>query len=133
MHCFLSALQVRCWPAYFFFEHYPSRIFWGNIGALSVGAAIGCLIVTQNFLISGFIMLIHHTVNFLMYVYWRMYTQKYPLVEFGHFRDYGTVDVPTPLTLKWVFPYYFRMTEKQEAAAMYALTAVFCVIGFYVL
>jgi hypothetical protein len=21
MHCFLSALQVRCWPAYFFFEH----------------------------------------------------------------------------------------------------------------
>jgi UDP-N-acetylglucosamine--dolichyl-phosphate N-acetylglucosaminephosphotransferase len=132
MHCFLSALQVRCWLAYFFFEHYPSRIFWGNIGALSVGAAIGCLIVTQNFLISGFIMLIPHTVNFLMYVYWRMHTQKYPLVKFGHIRDDGTIEVPNPLMLKWVLPYYFRMTEKQGAAAMYALNTVFCIIELYV-
>jgi UDP-N-acetylglucosamine--dolichyl-phosphate N-acetylglucosaminephosphotransferase len=67
--------------SYFFFENYPARIFWGNIGALSVGAAIGALIVTQNFLISGFIMLIPHTGNFLMYVYWRMHIQKYPLVK----------------------------------------------------
>jgi UDP-N-acetylglucosamine--dolichyl-phosphate N-acetylglucosaminephosphotransferase len=118
--------------AYFWFENYPARIFWGNIGALSVGAAIGCLIVTQGFLISGFIMLIPHTVNFLMYVYWRMNTQKYPMAKFGSERDDGTIEVPNPLTLKWVLPYYFRITEKQGAYAMYGLTALFCVIGFYV-
>jgi UDP-N-acetylglucosamine--dolichyl-phosphate N-acetylglucosaminephosphotransferase len=118
--------------AYFFFENYPARIFWGNIGALSVGAAIGAFIVTQGFIISGFIMLIPHTVNFLMYVYWRMHTRKYPLSKFGKVRDDGTLEVPNPLTLKWVLPYYFRVTEKEGAAAMYALTAVFCVIGFYV-
>ena len=118
--------------AYFWFENYPARIFWGNIGALSVGAAIGCLIVTQGFLISGFIMLIPHTVNFLMYVYWRMNTKKYPMAKFGHERDDGTIEVPNPLTLKWVLPYYFRITEKQGAYAMYGLTALFCVIGFYV-
>jgi UDP-N-acetylglucosamine--dolichyl-phosphate N-acetylglucosaminephosphotransferase len=118
--------------AYFWFENYPARIFWGNIGALSVGAAIGCLIVTQGFLISGFIMLIPHTVNFLMYVYWRLNTQKYPLAKFGSERDDGTIEVPNPLTLKWVLPYYYRMTEKQGAYAMYGLTALFCVIGFYV-
>jgi UDP-N-acetylglucosamine--dolichyl-phosphate N-acetylglucosaminephosphotransferase len=118
--------------AYFFFENYPARIFWGNIGALSVGAAIGALIVTQGFIISGFIMLIPHTVNFLMYVYWRLNQQKYPLAKFGRIREDGTIEVPNPLTLKWVLPYYFPMTEKQGAYAMYALTAVFCMIGFYV-
>jgi UDP-N-acetylglucosamine--dolichyl-phosphate N-acetylglucosaminephosphotransferase len=76
-------------------------------------------------------MLISHTVNFLMYVYWRMHIQKYPLVKFEYIRDDGTIEVPNRVTLKWVLPYYFRMTEKQ-GAAMYALTAVFCVIGLYV-
>ena len=118
--------------AYFFFENYPARIFWGNVGALSVGAAIGALIVTQGFIISGFIMLIPHTVNFLMYVYWRMNCRKYPLAKFGKVRDDGTIEVPNPLTLKWVLPYYFRMTEKQGACAMYGLTVVFCALGFYI-
>jgi UDP-N-acetylglucosamine--dolichyl-phosphate N-acetylglucosaminephosphotransferase len=117
--------------AYFWFENYPARIFWGNIGALSVGAAIGALIVTQGFIISGFIMLIPHTVNFLMYVYWRLNVTKYPMVKFGRERDDGTIEVPNPLTLKWVLPYYFRMTERQGAYAMYGLTALFCAIGFY--
>ena len=69
--------------AYFWFEKYPSRIFWGNIGALSVGAAIGCMMVTQSFIISGFIMLIPHTVNFLLYVYWRLRSNRYPAAKFG--------------------------------------------------
>jgi UDP-N-acetylglucosamine--dolichyl-phosphate N-acetylglucosaminephosphotransferase len=118
--------------AYFWFENYPARIFWGNIGALSVGSAIGALIVTQGFLASGFIMLIPHTVNFLMYVYWRLNTRKYPSAKFGHEREDGTLEVPNPLTLKWVLPYYFRVTEKQGVYAMYGLTALFCAIGFYV-
>ena len=117
--------------AYFWFENYPARILWGNIGALSVGAAIGALIVTQGFIISGFVMLIPHTVNFLMYIYWRLNQRKYPMVKFGRERDDGTIEVPNPLTLKWVLPYYFRMTERQGACAMYGLTAVFCAIGFY--
>jgi UDP-N-acetylglucosamine--dolichyl-phosphate N-acetylglucosaminephosphotransferase len=131
-----NALFIVCLTgavaAYFLFEKYPARIFWGNIGALSVGAAIGCMIVTQGFIISGFIMLIPHTVNFLMYVYWRLRPRKYPIAKFGKERDDGTVEVPNPLTLKWVLPYYFRMTEKTAGYAMFALTAGFCVLGFYI-
>jgi len=117
--------------AYFWFEKYPSRIFWGNIGALSVGAAIGCLIVTQGFIISGFVMLIPHTVNFLLYVYWRLRIARYPEAKFGSIREDGTVEVPNPLTLKWVLPYYFRMSEQRATFAMFSVTAVFCAIGFY--
>jgi UDP-N-acetylglucosamine--dolichyl-phosphate N-acetylglucosaminephosphotransferase len=117
---------------YFWFEKYPSQIFWGNVGALSVGAAIGCLIVSQGFIVSGFIMLIPHTLNFLMYVYWRIRIKRYPIAKFGATRDDGTLEVPNPLTLKWVLPYYFRMTEKSATYAMFALTAGFCVLGFYI-
>jgi len=109
------------------FERYPSRVFWGNIGSLTVGAAIGVLIVMQGYIISGFVMLLPHTINFLMYVYWRI--KKYPPAKFGKIRDDGTLEVPNPLTLKWVLPYYMKMTEKQATYAMYAVTAVFCIIG----
>ena len=131
-----NALFIVCLTgavmAYFWFEKYPSRIFWGNIGALSVGAAIGCMIVTQSFIISGFVMLIPHTVNFLLYVYWRLRSSRYPAAKFGSLREDGTIEVPNPLTLKWVLPYYFRMSEQKATYAMFAVTAVFCVIGFYV-
>jgi UDP-N-acetylglucosamine--dolichyl-phosphate N-acetylglucosaminephosphotransferase len=129
-----NALFIICLTGavagYFLFERYPSRIFWGNIGALSIGAAIGAMIVTQGFIISGFIMLIPHTINFLMYVYWRL--KKYQTVKFGKVREDGTLEVPNPLTLKWVLPYYFRMTEKNASYAMLAVTGVFCVFGFFI-
>jgi len=128
-----NALFIICLTGalagYFLFERYPSQIFWGNIGALSIGAAIGAMIVSEGFIISGFIMLIPHTVNFLLYVYWRL--KKYPVAKFGKVREDGTLEVPNPLTLKWILPYYFRINERKAGYAMFAVTGVFCVLGFY--
>jgi UDP-N-acetylglucosamine--dolichyl-phosphate N-acetylglucosaminephosphotransferase len=130
-----NALFIVCLTGavmgYFWFEKYPSRIFWGNVGALSIGAAIGCMIVTQGFIVSGFIMLIPHTVNFLMYVYWRLNVRKYPIAKFGIAREDGTIEVPNPLTLKWVLPYYFRMTERTAGYCMFGITTLFCMIGLF--
>lgn len=112
---------------FYFYERYPARIFWGNVGSLTVGAAIGTIIVIQGFIISGFIMLIPHTVNFFMYVYWII--KKYPHVKFGKIREDGTLEVPNNLTLKWVLPYYYRLNEKQATYAMFLLTSIFCIIG----
>jgi UDP-N-acetylglucosamine--dolichyl-phosphate N-acetylglucosaminephosphotransferase len=100
------------------------------VGSLTVGASLGVMIVMQGFIVSGFIMLIPHTINFLMYVYWRV--KKYPQFKFGKTRDDGTLEVPNNLTLKWVLPYYFRVTEKQSTYAMFAVTAIFCVIGILI-
>ena len=115
---------------FYMFEKYPSKIFWGNIGSLTVGATIGTIIVIQGFIISGFVMLIPHTVNFLMYVYWRV--RKFPVAKFGKDRGDGYLNVPNPLTLKWVLPYYYNMTEKQGTYAMFLLTAIFCAIGILI-
>ncbi len=114
---------------FYLYEQYPARIFWGgNVGSLTVGgAAIGTIIVIQGFIISGFIMLIPHTINFLLYVYWKI--KKYPAAKFGTVREDGTLEVPNALTLKWILPYHYRLTEKQATYAMFLLTSVFCVAG----
>lgn len=125
--CLTGALLGYIW-----FEKYPSRIFWGNVGALSIGAAIGALIVTQGYIISGFIMLIPHIINFLLYVYWRLNTAKYPIAKFGKVKENGILEVPNPLTLKWVLPYYFPMTEQRATYCMYAFSLIFCCIGFII-
>ncbi|MDY6865178.1 MAG: UDP-N-acetylglucosamine-1-phosphate transferase [Halobacteriota archaeon] len=115
---------------FLWYNRYPSRIFLGNTGALTVGSAIGLIIVVQGFFVSGFVMLIPHVVNFLMYVFWRL--RRFPVAKFGEIRDDGTLEVPNPLTLKWVLPYYFNITEKRTTQAMLLLTLLFCVIGFFV-
>ncbi|WP_367343959.1 glycosyltransferase 4 family protein [Methanomethylovorans sp.] len=112
---------------FYLYDRYPSQIFWGNVGSLAIGATIGAAIVIQGFVISGFIMLIPHTVNFLMYVYWK--AKKFPAAKFGRAREDGTLEVPNNLTLKWVLPYYYRMTERQATYAMFLITGIFCLIG----
>lgn len=114
---------------FYLYERYPSRIFWGNIGSLTVGSAIGAIIVIQGFIVSGFIMLIPHTVNFMMYVYWRV--MKLPVAKFGKLKEDGSLEVPNALTLKWVLPYYFKVTEKQGTWAMFTITGIFCIMGIF--
>jgi UDP-N-acetylglucosamine--dolichyl-phosphate N-acetylglucosaminephosphotransferase len=115
---------------FYLFERYPSKIFWGNIGSLAIGSTIGVFIVVQGFVVSGFIMLIPHTINFLLYAYWKI--RKHPIAKFGKIRSDGTLEVPNPLTLKWILPYYMRVNEKQATRAMFIVTGVFCVIGLFV-
>jgi len=133
LSCMLGATLGFMW-----YNRYPARIFWGNIGSLSLGAAIGAAIVVSGFLVSGFIMLIPHTTNFLMYAYWRLMHRRHPedrrwkIEKFGKVREDGTLVVPNRLTLKWVLPYYYKMTEKQAVLAMYALTIPFCVAALFI-
>jgi len=127
---FAITCMISATLAFFWYNKHTSRIFWGNIGALTVGSLIGIFIVIQGFLISGLVMLIPHIINFIMYVYWRI--KKLPPDKFGKIRYDGTIEVPNQLTLKWFLPYYKRMTEKQATCLMYLLTLVFCIAGFFI-
>jgi UDP-N-acetylglucosamine--dolichyl-phosphate N-acetylglucosaminephosphotransferase len=130
----LTGAIVALW----FFNRYPAQIFEGNTGSLMIGGGIGLLIIIQGYHFSGFVMLIPHTINFLMYVYWRICHRsaqddpKYKITKFGRLRKDGTLRVPNQLTLKWVLPYKYKMTEQQAVWVMYLLTIVFCVLGFFV-
>jgi len=113
--------------AFLYFETYPAKIFWGNVGSLMVGAAVGAFIVLSGLELFGVVILIPHIINFLMYVVWKI--KKIGEVKFGGLREDGTLIVPNPLTFKWLFPYYFRLTENQTMWIMYAITLLFGIIG----
>ena len=123
---------------FFWHNKYPSKILEGNIGSLAVGAAIGAGLIIQHYLLAGIIMLMPHIINFLMYAFWRIQHARHPdderwkIVKFGHVREDGTLEVPNCLTLKWLLPYYFRMTERQVVYSMYVLTLAFCIIALFI-
>ncbi|MCK5309089.1 MAG: UDP-N-acetylglucosamine-1-phosphate transferase [Thermoplasmata archaeon] len=130
----LTGAQVM----FFWHNKYPSKILEGNIGSLAVGAAIGAGFIVQHYIFAGMIMLMPHIINFIMYVYWRIMHRRHPederwkIVKFGKVREDGTLEVPNRLTLKWVLPYHFRMTERQVVYSMYVLTLGFCIVGLFV-
>jgi len=123
---------------FWWFEKYPSRAFLGNSGSMIAGSSIGVAITTTGFFVAGFIMLIPHTINFLLYVYWRIRRrvspedERWKAVKFGSVKKDGTIEAPNPLTLKWIPPYYFRVKEWQSVLCMYLLTALFSFFGLFV-
>lgn len=116
--------------AFFHYNKYPSRIFEGNCGSLMLGSALGGLIVLNNMEIFGIIILIPHIINFLMYVVWKI--EKVGEIKFGQLREDGTLKVPNRLTMKWIIPYYFRVTEAQATLILYGITAMFGAIGLFI-
>jgi|WetSurMetagenome_2_1015567.scaffolds.fasta_scaffold26283_2 UDP-N-acetylglucosamine--dolichyl-phosphate N-acetylglucosaminephosphotransferase len=116
--------------AFLYFETYPARIFWANIGSLMVGASVGGFIVLNHLELFGIVILIPHIINFLMYVVWKI--KKVGEVKFGGLREDGTLIVPNPLTFKWLFPYYYRLTEHQTMWIMYAITMLFGMIALII-
>ncbi len=113
--------------AFLYFNTYPAKIFWGNIGSMMTGAAIGCFIIVTKLELFGIVIMLPHIINFFMYVIWKI--KKLGDVKFGELRDDGTLKVPNPWTLKWTFPYYVRLTEHQSMWIMYTLTTISGIIG----
>ncbi|MBN1166717.1 MAG: UDP-N-acetylglucosamine-1-phosphate transferase [Methanospirillaceae archaeon] len=115
---------------FYIYNRYPSRIFEGNVGSLAIGSAVGAYIILMNMEILGIIIFIPHIINFLMYAYWRV--MKLPATKFGTINRAGNLVVPNYLTLKWVIPYFFPVSEKKATRVMFLLTALFGLIGLVI-
>ena len=126
--------------AFYLFNKYPSKIFEGNIGALTFGAVIGSFIAVQQYWWFGFFILIPHTINFLLWLIYLLKIRKDPAKylnergthhKFGKIKDDGIIEVPNRLTLKWIPNFYFSLTEKQSTMISYSFTLFFCTIGLF--
>ncbi|MFH1788995.1 MAG: UDP-N-acetylglucosamine-1-phosphate transferase [Candidatus Altiarchaeota archaeon] len=115
--------------AFMIYNLYPTQLFMGNIGSMLLGSITGALIVALNMEYFGFIILIPHTINFLLFVYWKVF--KKPWAKYGTIDEQGHLKVPNNLTLKWVAPYYYKMTELQATLISYGYTILFCIIGLF--
>jgi len=112
--------------AFSYYNSYPTVFLQGNIGSM-LGSSLGIVMVLLGLEFIGFVMMTPHLVNFLIYLYWRI--MRVPSELHGRVREDGTLEVTRPLSLKWLLPYYFRVTEEKSILSMYLLTALFCSAG----
>jgi len=115
--------------AFYWFEKYKSKIFWGNTGSLMLGAAIGGSLVLFDMETFGVIILLPHIINFIMWVYWCFRMKKHPHVKFAAVRKDGTIDPPNGLTIKYLVTKMFKMNEQHATWVCYGVTMVFGVLG----
>ncbi len=116
--------------AFYHFDKYPARMLWKNSGSYLIGGVIGGYIILTSQEFFGVILFIPHIVDFLLYAYLKVTGKKF--VKFGKLRADGTIQAPNPIKLKFLFPYYFRMTEKQAVYVQYAISIVVGIIALIV-
>jgi len=127
---------------FWFYNYYPAKLFEGNIGSMIYGSLIGSVIVIQEFWWFGFVILIPHTFNFFLWIFWVIMIKKNPKEylqsdgkhrKFGFVNEDGTLTVPNRLTLKWIPNYYFNITEAQSTLICYSVTVFFCFLSLILL
>ncbi|MCX8205384.1 MAG: hypothetical protein N3H31_07035 [Candidatus Nezhaarchaeota archaeon] len=60
---YLSAPLIGSLAAYYYFNRYPAKVFSGDVGSLSVGAAIGAIAVLSGLEAVGVVALMPHITN----------------------------------------------------------------------
>lgn len=113
---------------------YPAKILSGNVGDFLVGSAIGGLLIINNLTWFGLFILIPHIINFLMDTY-TILIRRTPDVKFGRLGPGNIIIAPPSMkykSLKFLVVSLFRLTERQAVMALYAFTAVFCIIGLMI-
>lgn len=113
---------------------YPAKAHDANVGAFMVGGAIGASLLALNMEIFGVFILIPHIINFLMDT-WTLVIKKKKDVRFGRLRHDNTIEAPKTMkykSLKFLIVSWFRLTEQQATAWLWAFTAVFCILGIII-
>jgi UDP-N-acetylglucosamine--dolichyl-phosphate N-acetylglucosaminephosphotransferase len=116
-----------------YYDRYPAKMIWGNIGSMMMGSALGAFLIITRAELFGIVILIPHIIDFFLYIYSITFArQEFLKVKFGKLRKDGTIEAPTPYKLKFLLPYYFRLTERKTVWLLQGITAVFCVIALVV-
>ena len=116
------------------FNLYPASAHDGNVGAFLVGGGIGAALLALNLELFGIFILIPHIVNFIMDTFTLVVFKKKD-VRFGKVRKDGTIEAPPTMkfkSLKFLIVSLFRLNEKQATYYLWAITAVFCVVGILI-
>ncbi len=117
----------------FFGDKYPAKMIWGNVGSLMVGSAIAAYMVLTQAYLFGVIILVPHIIDFILFLYSVTFGKKhFGSIKFGRVRSDGTIQPPTKYKLKFLFPYHFRLSEKQIVWILYSFTFIFGAVGILI-
>ncbi len=112
-----------------YFNWYPSKTFIGDSGTLTIGTALIVAIIIGNVDRMALGIFFLHFLNFLMLF---LYLKSGVKEKIGTVDDEGYLKVPSPWTVYWFFPYFFRLKEKQTVILILVIHTVIVLIVFLI-
>ena len=113
--------------AFLYFNWYPSRVFPGDVGTLSMGAVVACVAVLADLERAAVIMFIPYFVNAVLFFVGKL--KRTPPPRNARMNSDGTLPAPSIWSLRSVILRIHPMREKPLVITMLLLIAAFSVIG----
>jgi len=120
---------------FFFYNKYPAKVFDGNIGAFLMGSALGAFLIVSHLELFGIIILIPHIITFILDT-WVLVLKRVPDKEFPKVRSDNLIIPDKTMrykSLKNVICTWFKLTERDASWILIGITAVFCIIGVWII
>lgn len=113
--------------AFLYFNWYPSRVFPGDVGTLSMGAVIACAAVLADLERAAVIMFIPYFVNAVLFFIGKL--KQVPPPRNAQMNPDGTLPAPSMWSLRSVILRIHPMKERPLVITMLLIIAAFSVIG----
>ena len=124
---------IGAMAAFLIFNWYPSKIFPGDVGTFTIGVVLITAVIMGSMQKFGILIFTLFILNFFLFLIWRfMYKRKYPYVKFAEVDEDGIIKPKNPFTVYWMLPYFFRLNEKQNVAAILSMQILICALSFLV-
>ena len=117
----LSILGIAVLAGFYMWNKYPAKVFPGDVGTYSIGAMLATIIVLANIEKLGILMLTLYGINFLLFLF-MVYKVKFKGMKYYKFASVskeGYIKPHNPYTVYWVFPYFFKLNEKQATRVIF--------------
>ncbi len=128
--CIILVPFIGALVAFLYFNWYPSRVFPGDVGTLSMGAVLACVAVLASLERAAIIMFIPYFVNALLFFIGKI--KKTPPPREAEMKADGTLPAPSIWSLRSVILRLHPMKERTLVITMLLLVTIFSVIGMLV-
>ena len=119
--------------AFLIFNWYPSKIFPGDVGTFTIGTIFIATIIVGNIEKFGMFVFSLYILNFFLLFYhiWKTKTGKKQYVKFATVDKKGFIKAPNIGSIYWIFPRFFKITEKQNVMLIIGIQTIICLVSFW--
>jgi UDP-N-acetylglucosamine--dolichyl-phosphate N-acetylglucosaminephosphotransferase len=128
--CIILVPFIGALIAFLYFNWYPSRVFPGDVGTLSMGAVLACVAILASLERAAVIMFIPYFINAILFFIGKL--KRAPPPRDGQMNSDGTLPAPSIWSLRSVILRLHPMKEQAMTATMLLLVGFFSVIGMLV-
>jgi UDP-N-acetylglucosamine--dolichyl-phosphate N-acetylglucosaminephosphotransferase len=121
---------IGAFIGFLYFNKYPSRVFPGDVGTFGMGTVIACVAMLAHLERAVFVMFLPHTINALLFFIGKLKGEAPP--REAPMNPDDTIPCQTKWSLRCLILQVRPMKEKTLTYVMWAIVALFAVVGMFV-